>query len=226
MIHSHGVVALVPMKGHSERVPNKNLLPIAGRPLCDWVIRTLKACPEVSEIVVNTDSDAIAAHVREEHGATVHMRPEELCGDFVSMNRIIEYDLQRLGSPGRVIQTHSTNPLLTSATITESCERVFGDTAHDSGFTVTQLQGRFFDANGAPINHNPDELLRTQDLPPLYLENSNLYVFSSASFARHQRRIGTTPLMISMSAEEAVDIDTWFEWHVAASLLNLRQGTA
>ena len=113
---------------------------------------------------------------------TIIDRPEELCGDFVSMNRIIEYDLSQL--PGEhFLQTHSTNPLLTVETLNNAIETYFNNLkTNDSLFSVTQWQTRFYWQNGDPVNHNPEELIRTQDLPPVFEENSNFYIFSKSSF--------------------------------------------
>ena len=116
------VTALVPMKGHSERVPNKNLRPFCGRPLCHWTILNLQKSHYVKDVVVNTDSPEIAETIRQNFDRVkIIDRPNEIRGDFVSMNIIIAYDLSQL--PGEhFLQTHSTNPLLNAETIDEGID--------------------------------------------------------------------------------------------------------
>lgn len=110
------VTALVPMKGHSERVPNKNRRSLCGRPLCEWIISSLKNSRYTKDIVVNTGSREISENIQQNfEGVWILDRPDEIKGDFVSMNVIIAYDLTRL--PGEhFLQIHSTNPLLTTTT--------------------------------------------------------------------------------------------------------------
>ena len=203
------ITALVPMKGHSERVPNKNLRPFCGKPLCHWIILSLQESHHVKDIVVNTDSQEIAENIRQNFETVKTIdRPDEIRGDFVSMNTIIAYDLSQL--PGEhFLQTHSTNPLLSAETIDRAIELYFHNLGmYDSLFTVTRHNARFYWSDGSPINHNPQEMLRTQDLPPIFEENSNLYVFSRESFKRSgNRRIGLRPYLFEISKFEAIDID-------------------
>ncbi len=203
------VTALVPMKGHSDRVPNKNLRPFCGKPLCHWIILSLQKSRYVQDIVVNTDSKEIAENIRQNFDRVkIVDRPSEIRGDFVSMNTIIAYDLSQL--PGEhFLQTHSTNPLLNAETIDAAIESYFHNLEmYDSLFAVTRHNARFYGSDGSPINHDPQEMLRTQDLPPIFEENSNLYVFSRESFKRSgNRRIGLRPYLFEISKLEAIDID-------------------
>lgn len=217
------VVALLPMKGNSERVPNKNLRDFNGAPLFHAIMHTLRNTPSVSHIIINTDSEQIAANA-EQHfpGVIIHWRPEELCGDMVSMNRIIEYDMQKMGA-GHYLQTHSTNPLLKSETLEKGIQTYFEnlDTC-DSVFSVTRIQTRLYWESGEPVNHNPAELIRTQDLPPVFEENSNFFIFSSDSFHRNEgKRIGRTPRMVEMDKLEAIDIDYPQDFILAETLMKL-----
>jgi len=203
------IVALVPMKGHSERVPNKNLRPFCGKPLCHWTILSLQKSRYVRDIVVNTDSEEIAQNIRQNfERVKIIDRPAEIRGDFVSMNVIIAYDLSQL--PGEhFLQTHSTNPLLSTETIDKAIDLYFRNLGmHDSLFTVTRHNARFYWSDGKPINHDPQELIRTQDLTPILEENSNLYIFSRESFKRSgNRRVGLRPYLFEISKFEAIDID-------------------
>jgi len=214
------IVALVPMKGHSERVPNKNLRPFCGKPLCHWIIHSLQKSHYVKDIVVNTDSQKIAENIHQNfNGVKIIDRPDEIRGDFVSMNTIIAYDLSQL-SGEHFLQTHSTNPLLNTETIDKAIALYFRNLGtHDSLFTVTRHNARFYWGDGNPINHDPQELIRTQDLPPIFEENSSLYIFSRESFKQSGgKRIGLKPYMFEISKFEAVDIDEEDDFQLAELL--------
>lgn len=210
------LAALVPMKGQSERVPNKNLRDFNGRPLCHWILNTLRATPEVDELVVNTDSPEIAEEA-ETFGATVIDRPERLQGDRVPMNDIILNDVRAVEADV-YLQTHCTNPLLRASTISEAVSTFLEDDECDSLFSVTPLQTRLWDGNTKPINHERDELQRTQDLDPVYEENSNIYLFTRESVQRRENRIGNRPKMFPMDTEETMDIDQPIDFRVAEFL--------
>jgi CMP-N-acetylneuraminic acid synthetase len=222
------ITALLPMKGHSERVPNKNLRDFCGSPLYHRVMESLLSSRYVAAVAIDTDSPAIADDAAKNfERAVVIDRPEAIRGDFVSMNAVIAHDLSVLEGE-HFLQTHSTNPLLTAATVDRAVEAYFEALdRRDSLFSVTRLQTRLYWKDGSPVNHDPAELLRTQDLPPVFEENSNLYVFSRSSFAAAgQKRIGLRPLMFEMDRLEAVDIDEEADFRVAEALFGLlRAGT-
>ena len=204
------LMALLPMKGNSERVPNKNMRDFNGAPLYHAVMQALLASKYIEQVVINTDSDAIAQDAKENFGDKVIIinRPKKIQGDFVSMNDIIAYDLSLLEGE-YFLQTHSTNPLLKTETIDKAIKKYFeGLDKFDSVFGVTKVQTRFYDKDAKPVNHNPQELLRTQDLEPLYEENSNFYIFSKEAFKNaNNKRIGLKPQIFEVNKLEAVDID-------------------
>lgn len=219
------VTALLPMKGHSERVPNKNLRPMCGRPLFHHVAGVLQECELVDSIIINTDSGTIADQARESFPkAVIHWRPEPIRGDMVAMNRIIAHDLA-LCEGEHFLQTHSTNPLLTVETLARGIRAYFEALGgHDSLFSVTRLQTRLYWEDGRPVNHDPRELLRTQDLPPLFEENSNFYLFNRASFAEAgDNRLGRRPKMFPMDPLEALDIDEESDFIMAETLIERRK---
>ena len=204
------IKALLPMKGNSERVKNKNMRDFDGSPLYHAVMKSLLASKYIEQVVINTDSETISKNAKDIFGDRVMIinRPIEIQGDFVSMNNIIAYDLSQLDGE-YFLQTHSTNPLLKTETINRAIEKFFENLEqYDSLFAVTKVQTRFYDKDANPVNHNPEELLRTQDLEPLYEENSNFYIFSKESFKNAgNKRIGIKPQIFEVNKLEAVDID-------------------
>lgn len=213
------IAALLPMKGYSERVPNKNLKIIAGKPLCLWIIESLLNVPLIDNIVINTDSKKISDLSRYSNKIIIHSRPSRLLGDYVSMNNIIEYDISKHKSD-IYLQTHATNPLLKSSTISTAINSFLEKSGkYDSLFSVTRLQTRLYDKNGNAINHNPTQLIRTQDLDPIYEENSNIYIFTESSFSKKKLRIGEKPIMYPIPSLEAIDIDEITDFKMAEYFL-------
>lgn len=220
------ITALFPMKAHSERVPNKNIRSFCGKPLYHAVLTALLQSEYIDKVIINTDSDIIKKDAPKNFERVVIIdRPKEIQGDFVSMNNIIAYDLKQTGGE-HFLQTHSTNPLLQSSAIDLAIETYFNNLKKfDSLFSVTRLQTRLYWKDGSPVNHNPNELLRTQDLPPVYEENSNFYIFSQKSFAdAGQSRIGSNPQLFEINKLEAVDIDEPEDWEIAEILYKGRAG--
>jgi len=213
------IVAIVPMRHDSERVRGKNYRPLGGRPLYHHIVATLQACRSISQVVIDTDSELIAADA---HGAfpgvRVIMRPEEIRGGDVEMNLVLLNDVEQV-TGDLYIQTHSTNPLLRAETVSRAIETyLVNQDRYDSLFTVTALQTRLYTAEGAAINHDPAVLLRTQDLPPVMEENSCLYVFTAETLKRTGKRIGERPLLFPIDREQAWDIDEEIDWKVVEAL--------
>jgi len=217
------IAALVPMRHHSQRVPEKNFRIIGGKPLFHYILTTLLAVSEIDGIYVDTDSPRIVDGIKK-HFPTVNIinRPEELCAADVSMNRIINHDVSMVKAP-IYLQTHSTNPLLKPETISNSINHFMDNQQeHDSLFSVTRIQTRLYDKDGKALNHNPDELIQTQNLPPLYEENSCIYLFTENSLKTNGHRIGITPLLFEIDPDQAWDIDDPLDFEIVDFLLNKR----
>jgi CMP-N-acetylneuraminic acid synthetase len=214
------ITALVPMRHSSERVKGKNYRNIAGIPLFHHIIKSLTACPEINQVVVNTDSEVIIDGLKNYFPNVLSiLRPGSLRDGLISMNKILEYDLEHVAAD-YYLQTHSTNPLLKTSTISNAIQSFLNQREiYDSLFSVTRLQTRLYDIDHKPINHNPEILLRTQDLPPVYEENSCLYIFSKNNFLRRNNRIGDNPLLFEIDADEAWDIDEELDFKITEFLL-------
>ncbi len=213
------VVALVPMRHASERVPGKNYRCLGEKPLYRHILDTLLTCPLISEVVVDTDSPVIAEGLSKDlPEVRLIERPQHLRAADIPMNDVLLHDLS-LVEADFYLQTHSTNPFLKAETI-ERAIRVFLDSLprYDSLFSVTAIQTRLWDGLVRPINHNPAILLRTQDLAPVYEENSNLYLFSAKTLRVRHNRIGERPLLFEIDRAEAWDIDNELEFRIAEFL--------
>jgi CMP-N-acetylneuraminic acid synthetase len=216
------LVAFVPMRHSSERVPGKNYRTFAGRPLYHHIIKTLLDCPQISLVCIDTDSPFIIEDAASHFPSVkVLLRPEHLRDGATPMNDVLLNSVSQVKAD-YYLQTHSTNPLLKAETVSQAICEFLAQSEHDSLFGVTRLQTRLYDAAGQPINHDPNILLRTQDLPPVYEENSNLYIFTQTILEERKNRIGYHPMLFEIDREEAWDIDEDIDFRVAEFLYSQR----
>ena len=221
------IVALLPMKANSVRVTGKNFRHFCGKPLFRWILDTLLEVQQIDQIIINTD----ARHILAENGLTetdrivIRDRNSDICGDHVSMNLVLADDIASVPAD-LYLMTHTTNPLLSAATV-RSAVAAFQQAAAtgkaDSLFTVDKVQTRFYRADSSAVNHDPDHLIPTQHLEPWFEENSNLYIFTADSFASTRARIGKQAMMFEGPFFESIDIDTPADWDFAVVAARFQQ---
>ena len=214
------IVALVPMRHHSQRVPGKNYRRLAGKPLFHHIITSLLTCPEITQVVVDTDSPPIINDLQENFSqVTILERPERLRADDIATNEVLIYDISQVQADF-YLQTHSTNPLLRSETISKAVQTFISNyPIYDSLFSVTRMQTRLWDQSGRAINHDPAILLQTQDLPPVYEENSCIYIFKRQTLLARRNRLGERPMMFEIDPPEAWDIDEELDFQIVEFLM-------
>jgi CMP-N-acetylneuraminic acid synthetase len=145
-------------------------------------------------------------------------RPEKLRAGEIPMNDVLLNTIDQLDADF-FLQTHSTNPLLSAESVARGVEIFLNNyPIYDSLFSVTRLQTRLWDELGRAVNHNPNILLRTQDLPPIYEENSCMFIFSRDILVRKHNRIGDRPYLLEIPAQEAQDIDVELDFQIAEFL--------
>ena len=153
-------------------------------------------------------------------------RPANLRAGDIPMNDVLLNTINQLEA-SFFLQTHSTNPLLSAASVQKGVDMFLENyPVYDSLFTVTRLQTRLWDELARAVNHNPNILLRTQDLPPIYEENSCMYIFSKEILMRKHNRIGDRPYLLEIPKEEAQDIDVELDFKIAEFLYKTRSGMA
>lgn len=204
------VSALVPMKGHSERVPSKNIRILGDAPLFYHILRSLGQAKQVYEILVDTDSEKIKGLIRKDFPkVTVIDRPPQLIGDKIPMTDIVENDCAFVKMK-HFLQTHATSPFIKPGTIDAAIRAYFLgiSSGFDSVMAVNKFQARFYDQNKKPINHNPDIMLPSQDMPPIYEDCSSFYIGSVSRLLSSKKRVGDNPIFFEVSKLESADIDT------------------
>lgn len=226
MSSSRRLVALMPMRHSSQRVPGKNYRPFGdGRPLYHHMVGVMAACPQIHRIVIDTDSPLIKDEcARLFPNVVVLDRPEHLLGGMTPMTDVLLHDISQVESDF-YLQTHSTNPLLTRDTLQRAIDAFFDQhPIYDSLFSVTRVQSRLWDGLARAVNHNPNILLRTQDLPPVFEENSCIYIFEGRTLKERHSRIGNRPTMFEIDRLEAQDIDEEIDFRIADLIFKQTRG--
>ena len=209
MTKNYKVSALLPMKGHSERVPEKNIRALGRKPLFFHVLESLESAKFVYEVIVNTDSQKIISLLKKNFPKVVIIkRPKYLLGDKITMTPITEYDI-KFAKTKHFLQTHAVTPLLKPSTFDHAIKTYFEglNKGFDSVMGVTRYQTRFYDQNKRPLNHDPNIMVPSQDMPLLYEDNSCFYINSIKNFLKRKNRVGKNPIFIEVSKLESVEID-------------------
>jgi len=207
------VVALVPIKLNSQRLPHKNVLPIAGHPLCWHICNTLLHVSAIDEVCVYCSDPAVVNYLPE--GARFVQRPAWLDADEVKGFDIYREFINEVDADVYVL-AHTTSPFIKQESIEEALGSVLSGEA-DSAFSAERIQ-TFAWYQGKPINYDPTDVPRTQDMEPIWVETSAFFIFERAVFMKMNRRIGLRPHIQEVSGIEAVDIDEKKDYELACKL--------
>lgn len=206
------IFAIIPIKHESTRVPMKNFRQMNGKPLYFYIINTLLQIKRISKIIIDTNSPIIFNNVpllfkNEMHRIILYERPEHLWDGNTPTNNLLINVINHLDlNADLYLQTHVTNPLLKKETIEKAIDEFIPD-KNDSLFSAKVLRTRLYDKNVKEINHDRFNLVPTQNLEPIYEENSCIYIFSKNTLETYKSRIGINPYIFKMSEIESQDID-------------------
>ena len=208
-------VAYIPIKTNNERLPNKNTLRFCdGTPLIHFIQRTLLQIDEIDEIYMFCSDDNIREYcldgvdfiMRPKYLDTSSATPQDIMREFIST---VESDIY--------LTAHATSPFVSVAHIDE-CVKMVKYAEFDSAFTAKRLNKLLWNHSAQPVNFNPAQIPRTQDLPSIYAEVSAAYVFEKEIFTKYNRRIGINPKIIEVGDIEALDIDYPEDFKVANAI--------
>lgn len=209
--------AIVPIRRDSERLKDKNFLLFCEKPLYYYVLNTLSEIDEIDLIYIDTDCfELLHKDLNKFKKIRFLNRPMNLRGNSVTMNTLLKNDLALIEGE-HFFQTHITNPLLTIDTIRKAIHIYFKNLGqYDSLFSVDEIKKRAYLKSGEEINHSNNILEQTQDLEPVFMENSNIFIFSRSSFfENNESRIGKKPYLFPMSSLESIDIDYFEDFKLA-----------
>lgn len=205
------VVALIPIKLGSVRVPQKNIKPFFdGTPLMHFIQRTCLESGLIDEVYIYCSNEDVKEYILP--GVKFLKRPEFLDLDTANANDFIREFMKEVDAD-IYVNAHTTSPFAKVETIDDCIEKVAsGD--YDSAFCAENIK-TFMWSEGKPINFDPSHFPRTQDLPDIYGETSIAYVFTKESFVKNNRRLGVKPYIREVGKIEAMDIDYPEDFEIA-----------
>lgn len=207
------VAAFVPIKLNSQRVKNKNILPLGGHPLCWHVFHALLQAEGIDEVYCYCSDEAIRAYIPEE--VIFLKRDPVLDGQLVKGFDIYGRFIQDVDADIYVL-SHATSPFIKAETITRGV-RAVREEGYDSAFSAQRIQ-TFAWYQGKPINYDINDVPRTQELEPVFVETSAFFIFQKNIFVEHRRRIGFHPCICETDEIESVDIDEPEDYEFAKRL--------
>ena len=211
------VVAFSPIRLNSKRVVGKNLKLLGGKPLLSYLFDTLVHVPEIDEIYAFCSSDCICPHLPEK--VKFLQRDKSLDEDLVLGEQIYDAFVRQIEADLYIL-AHTTSPFVKANTVSKAVRQILGG-SYDSAFSVEKIQ-TFAWYDGKPLNYSLQHVPRTQDITPVYIENSAFYMFSRELWLKHRQRIGFRPYLAVMDRIEGVDIDNPEDFEFAEKVLKLR----
>ena len=206
-------IALVPIKLNSQRLPHKNILPLAGHPLCWHISNTLLHVKEIDEVYVYCSNQEVIQYLPQ--GVKFLQRDKYLDGDLIKGFDIYKSFIKQVDADVYVL-AHTTSPFIRATSVEKALLHVLNG-ENDSAFSAERVQTFAWYKNKA-INYNLNDVPRTQDMEPIWVETSAFYIFKKQLLTEHNRRIGFNPYIQEVSGIEAIDIDEKKDYEMAQVL--------
>ena len=206
-------VALVPIKLNSQRLPHKNILPIAGYPLCWHLCHSLVSAKGIDEVYVYCSDESVKQYLPD--GVIYKKRDKRLDGDLIKGFDIYRSFIKEVDADVYVL-AHTTSPFIKTSSIENALGHILSG-ENDSAFSAERIQ-TFAWYKGKAINYDLNDVPRTQDMEPIWVETSAFYMFKKEIFTEHNRRIGFNPFIQEVMGIEAIDIDEKKDYDLACKL--------
>ncbi|VUZ29011.1 N-acylneuraminate cytidylyltransferase [uncultured Comamonas sp.] len=211
-------VALIPLRGGSKSIPMKNIRPLAGQPLCAWVLEAAAACPGIDAVYVSTDSGIIRQTVQSLGlGIQVIDRPAELATDEASTESVMLHFMEQVPFE-RLVTIQATSPLLTTQHLQQALTQ-FDRTGCDSMLSAVRTKRFFWHENATPINYDPKHRPRRQEFAGTLMENGAFYVTHRTVLQNSRCRLGGKIGIFEMPEHTAMEIDEPADWETVSQLL-------
>lgn len=211
------IVSVIPIKLNNQRLPGKNTMLLGGRPTCDYIFDTISQVEMIDEKYVYCSDDAIIPYIKpyEKMGLKFLKRDAYLDGFQIKGLEIIDRFVKDVDADIYVL-THVTQPFTKPESIKKALDKVISG-EFDSAFSAVVLQDYMW-MNGKPFNYDMKNIVRTQDLDPIYMETGAFFIFRKEVFTEMGQRIGSKPYIYEIDQFEAVDIDTAEDFEFAKAV--------
>lgn len=207
-------VALIPIKLNSQRLPYKNILPLAGHPLCWHICNTLNHVIGVDEVYVYCSDETVTKYIPP--NIRFLKRDKNLDGNFIKGAEIYQSFINEVDAEVYIL-AHTTSPFIKKESIENALTNVLNG-SYDSAFSAERIQ-TFAWYQGKPVNYDLNDVPRTQDIEPIWVETSGFFIFKKDIFTENHRRIGFTPYIQEVSGIEAIDIDEKQDYDLACKMV-------
>ncbi|ACN16743.1 NeuA [Desulforapulum autotrophicum HRM2] len=225
-------IAIIPARGGSKRIPDKNIKSFAGKPIIAYSIEAAKASGVFDKIIVSTDSERIA-DVAQKYGAEIpFMRPEEISDDHTPTAPVLLHALNKLSKkniiPDYICCIYATAPFCTHEYIKEGFELISGKKV-SSVFSVTTFPFTIFRAlkinqtGNLQMFYPEHELTRSNDLPEAYHDAGQFYWLECKTFLKQKELYTEDALPVILPRYRVQDIDTTEDWETAEHMYNALQ---
>ena len=211
-------IALIPIKFNNRRLPGKNIKPLGGRPLMQYIQETLLQVKGIDEIYVYCSDEGVKEYLLP--GVCYLKRPQSLDQDSTKINEVLA-SFAQAKKADLYLLTHATAPFIKAESIQKGIDAVKSDN-YDSAFAVIRQQD-FLWQNGKPLNYDLSAIPRTQDLVPIYRETCGFYLYTYWQIVEQNRRIGDKPYFVEVSEIEAVDIDEQEDFDLAEAIVSMKK---
>lgn len=197
------VVAFVPIKTNNERLPGKNTKSFTnGKPLLCYILETLCRVNGLDDIYVYCSDETISDYLPEK--VKFLKRDKYLDLSTTSFNEVLSSFAKTVDADAYLL-THATAPFISVESFERALEAVKSG-EYDSALAVRKMQ-EFVWKEGKPMNYDPKEIPRTQDIEPMYVETCGLYLYTKELILNRNRRIGDKAFLVEVSKVEATDIN-------------------
>lgn len=208
------IVAFVPIKLNSQRLPHKNILPLGDKPLCYHIFETLLKIKQIDDVYVFCSDEKIKNYIPQ--GVKFLKRPKSLdTNETIGMD--IYQSFKNMINANIYVLCHATSPFIKAQTISQGIDAIINDN-YDSAFSCEKIQ-TFCWYKNSPINYTLDYIPRTQDIEPIYVETSSFYIFTK-DVIDNKRRIGKNCKKIVIDKIEGIDIDYKEDYEFALKCYN------
>lgn len=197
------IVAFATIKLNSERVPHKNIQPVGSKPLCYHILNTALQVDSIDDVIVYCSDEAVTKYMPE--GAKFLKRDAWLDGNEIRAKDTYTAFLNDVDADIYIAMC-TTSPFTQKETLENALNKVLYE-GFDSAFTAKRMQ-TFAWYKGKPINYDLENVPRTQDMEPVFVETSAFFIFKKELWTRYGRRIGFNPYIQEVGEIESVDIDT------------------
>lgn len=231
MMNGKKVLAIIPARAGSKRLPNKNILELGGKPLIAWTIESAIASTSIDKVIVSTDSDEIKKVAEDYHAVVPFLRPVELSTDTAASMDVVKHAVTYLRDQGEtfdiIVLLQPTSPLRTARHIDDALD-FYSNKEAESVVSVVKCEHSPLWSNELPKSLSTDTFIRediknkrSQDLPQFFRLNGAIYISSEAGLLKSGSFLSTrNGYAYEMDAYSSVDIDNELDFKFAKFLID------